>query len=140
MHYFDLAFRACFILALLLVVPESLSLSRQRDEKIRGALQAEAARVERVRNVSSDAHRGLAHRGVLTLWRQVVSVFEPLTLLLPTSPEVLEDEEHRPRLPRTNLKPGQLDWNLTAVAACFFALWVVPGIEIGRASCRERVS
>ncbi|KAL8291954.1 hypothetical protein RQP46_001420 [Phenoliferia psychrophenolica] len=122
--YSMLVIRTAFFLALLFLIPESLSASRRRDERLRS--QAETA--ARVADAASRPRGSLAVRVVAMIVRQVKLVFAPLAVLVPKKQELEEDEEHRPMLPRQGLAPGRRDWNLTLVAAAFMILISVPGI------------
>ena len=119
-----LLIRTAFFLALLFVIPESLSASRRRDERIRS--QAEAA--ARTADDASRPGSSLVTQVAAICVRQVTQIFAPLVVLIPKKKEVEEDEDHRPMLPRQGLALGRRDWNLTLVAAAFMILISVPGI------------
>lgn len=124
--YFMLAVRTAYFLLLLFVVPESLSPSRRRDERLRCEVERAARREDDAFSLPSS----LVARAARSVIRQVTQGFAPLAVLLPRKLVALEeDEEHQPMLPpRAGLAPGQRDWSLTYVAAAFFVLISVPGI------------
>ncbi|KAK4703990.1 hypothetical protein P7C70_g2230, partial [Phenoliferia sp. Uapishka_3] len=115
--------RVTFLLLLIFVIPESLSLSRRRDEQIR--LQEEGSA-----RAAADATRPpttFLARAVKHSTQHISGIIAPLKVLVPKEPG-LEEEDHQPMLPREGLPPGRRDWNLTWVAASYLILVSIPGI------------
>ncbi|KAM0756419.1 hypothetical protein T439DRAFT_321118 [Meredithblackwellia eburnea MCA 4105] len=131
-HYIDVfAFRLPYILLLLFVVPESLSRARRREGAACRA--AESEHHQRLRSQESSSTRCASVPA--RLWKKaigkIVEIFTPLAVLLPKEVnwEMDADVDSRPKLARTDLKPGQRDWNLTSVGLSYASLMVVPGIS-----------
>ena len=118
--YASLGLHAVYLLALLLVIPESLSLDRQRQARARASEEATA--------LASDRANAPWPRKIMLLLLRPFSFLAPLALLLPRRRGPGEKDDDRPQ----NESRGEIargwDWNLTKVGLGYFAYTSVMGI------------
>lgn len=121
--------------ALLAVIPESLSPGRMRTERLR---QTAASREHALARREEAARWRAARKSTvgllfLRLWRRMVSVIEPMAVLLPKlieedgSPSKA-DAEPAALAPKRKWRKGRRDWNLFLVALCYGLQMCVAGL------------
>ncbi|ORY72580.1 major facilitator superfamily domain-containing protein [Leucosporidium creatinivorum] len=121
--------RIFYLLLLLFVVPESLSLSQRYDERRRAkeaAVEGERARLideERWRK----AGQSVAWQKTLRVLKKPLEALAPLAVVLPRKADSKREEEDRPLLAPRRTNSGR-EWNLTLVAIAFALYMIVPGI------------
>lgn len=118
---------------LLLVVPESLSKSRRRDERLK-AEEARASTSAIVLREEEDCKRSGRSVMALRVQRLAFKPFQflaPLAVLLPRKQAAEVEEEDLPLL-RSPVAPiyamYKRDWSLTLIAASYGLYMIVPGI------------
>lgn len=126
--YYAIAICRIFYLVLLLfLVPESLSLSQRYDERRR----AKEATVEGERGRLADEERwrkagsSVAWQRALKVAKKPLKALAPLAVILPRKNDLVREEEDRPLLAPKRARSGR-EWNLTLVAVSFALYMIVP--------------